>query len=173
MNVLFDLLVKEPVRVSDLERMYGAYAGRPEFVDEVIRAFRQLDPDIAWRAAWLLRRHARIHGLQEHELMRLIQCADEQEHWIARLNLCQLFAATGCPARARETLFPFLADCFRDRRTIVRAWALSALMAFRGEQAYARIVADMVRRARQDRAASMQARLRHLERMQRRVLTGA
>lgn len=162
MNNLLSLLAKDSASVAVLEAIYAGERDHPEFAIDAIWALRQLDADSAWRAVWLLMRLAQEQRLSETELTRIAECAEEQTQWISRLAICQLFSAMRCPVSARETLFPFLADCFADRRVIVRAWAISALASFREDPAYRSQVIAMFRQARSDPRKSMQARLRHL-----------
>lgn len=164
MNNLLSLLGKDSVNVAQLEAIYVAHGASPGFVADVISAMRQLDADVAWRAVWLLKRHARNRKLTEGELVRLAQCAEEMPHWAARVNLCQLFGTTGCPASAREALYPYLVECFANRRPMIRAWAISALVEFQADERYRQPVAAMLRAARKETAGSMIARLRHLPR---------
>lgn len=162
MSSLGTLLASDALDVAALERLYAAYREAPDFAADAIRAMRVLDESDAWRAVWLLHRRARDGGLAAAEVSRVIGCADEVTHWIARLNLCQLLATTGCPPEARAAAFSFLSDCFADRRVVVRAWAVSALARFKNDPAFAEPVAAMLRQAKADRRKSMQARLRHL-----------
>jgi hypothetical protein len=163
MNNLLSLLSKEAVKVAHLERIYAAHGASADFATEAIRAMRQLDADVAWRAVWLLKRLAVAHRLREADLIKITQCAEEMTHWAARLNLCQLLAATGCPAAARETLFPYLVECFANRRPMIRAWAISVLVSFQDDERYRKPVTAMLHEAQADPAASMQARLRRLD----------
>jgi hypothetical protein len=172
MNGLLNLLCKEPTKVAHLERIYAAHATSEGFANEAMRAMRQLDAAIAWRAVWLLKRLAADHRLRESDLIRLAECAEEMTDWASRLNLCQLLAITACPASAREALFPFLTECFANRRPMIRAWAISVLVGFRADERFREPVAAMLREAQADPAASIQARLRRLmlkksQRMQR------
>ena len=162
MNSLLGLLGKDSVKVAHLERIYAANWASPGFTADVIRVMQQLDSEVAWRAVWLLKRLAREHQLGETEVVRLAQCAEEMPHWASRLNLCQLFATTGCPPEAREVLFPYLAECFADRRPMIRAWAISVLVGFQADKKYRLPVAVMLRKAGGDPAGSVRARLRRL-----------
>jgi hypothetical protein len=161
-NSLFSLLAKDSVNVAQLERIYAMSCERPEFAAEAISVMRQLDADRAWRAVWLLKRLVRDHGWREADLSRLASCADELTDWAARLNVCQLFATTGCPSAARDTLYSYFVECFGNRRVMIRAWAISALAAFRDDPRYRTSIASMLREARADPGSSMKARLRHL-----------
>jgi hypothetical protein len=160
-SLLFQLS-KESLNVAALERIYLDHHMSPAFAADAIFAMRQLDSELAWRAAWLLRRQALDQGLEEGALVRMATFVDEMTHWIARLNICQMLAITGCPRLVQDSVFPYLDECFRDRRAIVRAWAISALASFSDEPKYRRQILLMIRKARMDSAKSIQARLRHL-----------
>jgi hypothetical protein len=162
MNSLLDLLAKESVKVAALERIYADNHGHPEFAAAAIRAVRQLDSDLAWRAVWLLKRLARDRKLSDTDLVQLALCADEMPHWASRLNLCQLFATTGCPSSGRDALYPYLVECFANRRVMIRAWAISVLVKFQDDPKYRKQVTAMLRNARADSGSSMIARLRQL-----------
>lgn len=162
MNNLLNLLGKDAIKVAQLERIYDAHSANQNLAAEAIRAMQQLDSDVAWRAVWLLKGLAREHRLGEADLVRLAQCAEEMPHWAARLNLCQLFATTGCPASVRETLYPYLVDCFANRRPMIRAWAIAALVEFQSDEEYRKPVRAMLRQAQADPAGSIQARLRRM-----------
>ncbi len=162
MNSLPGLLGKDSVKVAHLERIYAAHGAAPGFAADAISAMRQLDAEVAWRAIWLLKRLARDHRLEAADLVRVTRCADEMPHWASRLNLCQLLAATGCPTETREAIYPYLVECFADRRPMVRAWAVSVLVGFKDEERYREPIRAMLRVARADEAGSIRARLRQL-----------
>lgn len=162
MTNLLILLGKDTVKVAQLERIYLATCASPHFVADAISAMRQMDSDLAWRAVWLLKRHARNRKLTDEDLIRLAHCAEELPHWASRLNLCQLFGITGCPLLAREALYPYLVECFGNRRPMIRAWAISVLFEFQSDKKYRKVVAAMLREARADTAGSIIARLRHV-----------
>lgn len=162
MNNLLDLLAKDSVRVAALERIYANHCDDPEFASGAISAMRQLDADVAWRAVWLLKRHGLEGKLNEADLERLALCAEDMTHWASRLNLCQLFAASGCPPAVRDVAFPYFVECFGNRRPMIRAWAISVLSEFRDDSNYRKQVAAMLLHAKADPAASIVARLRRL-----------
>jgi hypothetical protein len=162
MNGLLSLLSKDSIKVAHLERIYSAYGASEGFGANAISAMRQLDADVAWRAVWLLKRLAVDHRLGDTDLIRLTQCAEEMTDWASRLNLCQLLATTGCPASTREALYPYLVECFANRRPMIRAWAISVLVEFQSDERYRKSVRAMLREAHADSAGSIQARLRRL-----------
>jgi len=162
MNHLLILLAQDSLKIAHLERIYAAHRESPNLARDALSAMQQLDAEIAWRAVWVLKQLGRDGKLTEADLNRLAEYAEEASHWAARLNLCQLFAQTGCPPAMRETLFPFLEESFGNRRVIIRAWALSVLVGFREEKKFRPRIDAMIREARADQNASMKARLRHL-----------
>lgn len=162
MNNLLLLLGKDAIKVAQLERIYAANSANQDFAADAIRAMQQLDSEVAWRAVWLLKRLAQEHRLGETDLVRLAQRAEEMTHWAARLNLCQLFATTGCPASVREALYPYLVDCFANQRPMIRAWAIAALVEFQSIEEYRTPIRAMLRQAQADPAGSIQARLRRM-----------
>src|SRR5271166_4420563 len=162
MSDLYSLLTKEPVNVVTLNRIYSGCRGDPAFASDAMFAMRNLDNDLAWRAAWLLRRLGQEQRLSDEVLIRIAASADEMANWIARLNLCQLFSLRGCPKLGRESLFPFLVECFSDKRAMLRACAISALASFADDTNYRREVLRLIRRAHNDSASSVRARLRHI-----------
>ena len=164
MSSLLSLLSRDSIKVAQLESIYAAHGAGPGFAADAISAMRLLDADRAWRAIWLLKRLAVDHRLSVPELTRVAQCAEEMTDWAARLNLCQLLAATGCPAETREALYPYLVECYANRRPMVRAWAISVLMGFEADERYQKSVLALLRDAQADSAGSIQARLRRLGR---------
>lgn len=162
MTDLLSLLSRDSIRVAHLERIYAAQGMSEGFAAEAIRAMRQLDAELAWRAVWLLKRLAVDGQLGDADLARIAECAEEMSDWASRLNLCQLLAATGCPPASREVLYPYLVECFANRRPMIRAWAISVLVGFQPEKKYRRAVQAMLREAQADSAGSVQARLRRL-----------
>ncbi|HEY0946129.1 MAG TPA: hypothetical protein VGD81_12710 [Opitutaceae bacterium] len=160
---LLGLLTRDAVKVAELEAIYARQGGSPGFAADAIWAMRQLDADLAWRAVWLLKRHAREHPLAEADLLRIASCADEATHWVSRLTLCQMFSDTGWPASANDTVFPFLVESFANRRVIIRAWAVSALLRLKAHPKYREQVTAILRKARADSGKAMQARLRQLK----------
>jgi hypothetical protein len=164
MGSLLESLGRERLPVSTLQKLLDQWSARPEFVAQTISALGQLDADLAYQAVWLLRRPAEESRLGEPDLARIVELVDASPHWIYRLTMCQLFAETGCPAALRDQLFPFLRQCFTDRRVIIRAWALTAMTRFEDDPVYRPEIRQCRRAAARDRAKSMQARLRHLSR---------
>ena len=162
MSALLPFLAKDELSVSQLEQWYAVNRSDPGLPDAAISAMAQLDSEIAWRAVWMLRRITKDAKLTSDQVARICEAAPSILHWAWRLTLCQLLARTGIPPTCREDIFPFLADCFRDRRTIVRAWALSAMMHCKADRPHRAHVAAAFRSAQRDRSPSMRARLRHL-----------
>jgi len=161
MSYLLPLTSEHRVSVRSLENIYAAHGHREEFVGDVFRLFDLLDHENLWQPLWLLKACARDNRLSEDRVAQLVGHLDGFTHWISRLTLCQLLAQTGCPAALRDDVYPVLADCFSDRRVIIRAWALSALIRF-DEPRFQKPVATMLRSAQKDPNKSMQARLRKL-----------
>jgi hypothetical protein len=158
-------------RIPDLERLWAVWAGehdRPEenFRDpgsELLRLLDRTEEEHGWRVLWLIKRLATDAELAEEVLGELAERAPGFREWRARLTLCQIFGATACPSAARAALVPWLRDvCFRDRRVIVRAWAVSALWQIRHDPRYRREVEKISTKAAAETAPSMRARLRRL-----------
>ena len=164
MSSLLSLLSRDSIKVAQLESIYAGHGACPGFAADAISAMRLLDADRAWRAIWLLKRLAVDRRLGVTDLVRVTQCAEEMTDWAARLNLCQLLATTGCPASVRAALYPYLVECFANRRPMIRAWAISVLVGFQRDARYRKSVQAMLREARADAAGSIQARLRCLGR---------
>lgn len=162
MHPLLHELGRERLSIAALARLHARSGTQPGFVAAAISALGQLDSEIAYQAVWLLRKAAAESRLSEADLARIVELVDASPHWIYRLTMCQLFAETGCPAALRDQLFPFLRQCFTDRRVIIRAWALTAMMWFADDPAYRREIRQNLRTAGRDSAKSMQARLRDL-----------
>jgi len=161
-NLLKDKIARERMRIPELEALYSQTAANPRLGAWAVSSLESLEPEQTWRAIWLLRRVAKTRELSVEELGALTEKVDMAEHWIARLNLCQLFAATGVPASLREDLFPFLRESFADRRQIIRAWAISALATFQDDPCYRPEIKALLRNARKEKGKAMQARLRRL-----------
>lgn len=162
MNGWQTAIAGENVKVADLRVVYSQNRSRPAFPAEATSLLEQLDEDVAWRAVWLLCRSAEEGLLTEHEQRRVAESIDASRHWAWRLLVCQLFGRVECVEDRRDEVFPFLQSCFRDRRPIVRAWALTAMWLFRTDRRYRREILRTMREARKDRAASMIARVRLL-----------
>ena len=161
MSELTPLLSRQRLTAAQLGEIHAAFAARDGFVEELLRTLPLLDPEHVRRPLGLLRMIAEDRGLAAAEVSQLIQHFDLMNHWLARLLCCQLLAITGCPRQDEDDAFPFLADCFRDRRVIIRAWAITVLSRFTGAH-HRKAVASMIASARKDPAKSMQARLRQL-----------
>jgi hypothetical protein len=163
MSPLLASLGREGVNVAALARLQAHSGAKPGFVSEVITVLGQLDPEVAYRAVWLLRKAAAESRLDERDWARIAELVDASDHWIYRLTLCQLFAEAACLPALRAQVFPFLQRCFTDRRVIIRAWALSAMLRFRDDPVYRLAIQRTLRIAQRDPAKSMQARLRRLQ----------
>lgn len=163
MSVLLGYLGRERLTVTQLEQLYEQGKARPGFVDDVIAALGQLDPENAHRALWLLRKIAGEAGLDAAAISRVMEYVDVSTHWLFRLTLCQLLAETKCPPALADEVFSFLKKSFGDRRVIVRAWALTAVLQLPRRREREGKIREMVRTAERDPAKSMQARLRRLK----------
>ena len=98
MNLLTERIARDQMRIPELERLYSEIGDRAEFFSWLLSAVDFLEPEQMWRAIWLVRRLAKMRELSESELQELSERSDVAGHWIARLNLCQLFAAAGVPS---------------------------------------------------------------------------
>jgi len=163
MNPLLELIGRDGVDVTALRSVYDRCGAHPKFVSHAIGTLGQLASDDAWRAVWLLKRAVADLDLNGEDLRKIAELVDSSDHWVFRLTTCQLLAATGCPPELREQVFPFLQRCFGDRRTIIRAWALSGLIGFESDPLYRGSIQQMKRAAQRDSSKSMQARLRRLK----------
>ena len=161
MSELTSLLSRPRLTAAQLGEIHTAFATRAGFVKDLLRAFPLLDPEHICRPLGLLRMIAETRGLDTTSVSKVIQHIDLMDHWLARLLCCQLLAVTGCPRKDEDDAFPFLADCFRDRRVIIRAWAITVLSRFTSAH-HRKAVASLMAVAKKDPAKSMQARLRHL-----------
>ena len=160
--------MRKDAKVATLERLYIENRECERFVSDIVSLLGQLDDDIAWRALWLLRRATKDMPIPVPALIRVAESARAYRHWTWRLLMCQLFGTVQCPSSAREEFFPFLQDCFSDRRIIVRAWALSSMWLFRDDPDFRSRTLHCMRVARNDTGKSMQARLRRLVRQSNR-----
>jgi len=162
MSELTPLLSRPRLTAAQLGEIHAAFATRENVADELIRTLTLLDPPHVCRPLGLLRMIAEDRGLSPAHIAKILRHTDAfSEHWLSRLFACQLLAITGCPRENEDDAFPFLADCFRDRRVIIRAWALTVLSRFTGAH-HRKSIASMIATARKDPAKSMQARLRHI-----------
>jgi hypothetical protein len=162
MNGWQGTIVGADAKVADLQRVYAENRSRMRFPAEVASLLEQLDEEIAWRAVWLMCRLAEEGKLSERELGRVAESVDASRHWAWRLLVCQLFGRVACPADMRDEMFPFLQICFRDRRPIVRAWALTAQWLFLDDERYQAEIRRNFAEARKDPAKAMIARVRRL-----------
>src|SRR4051812_39207471 len=105
MNPIRNQITQERVRIPELEKIYSQFGANPQLFSWAISALEILEPDQVWRGLGLLRMLARTRALSEGELAALAEKADMAEHWVARLNLCQLLAVTGVPLSVRDDLF--------------------------------------------------------------------
>jgi hypothetical protein len=161
MSELTPLLSRPRLSAGQLREIHTAFATRNDFVDELIRNLALLEPPHVCRPLGLLRMIAEDRELDASIVAKVLQHVDAMDHWLARLLCCQLLSTTGCPLENEDDAFPFLADCFRDRRVIIRAWALTALTRFTGAH-HQKSIASMRTIAKKDPSKAMQARLRHL-----------
>jgi hypothetical protein len=160
---LLDRLNRDRLTADALRAIYTQHGATPGFLLEVLRVLPQLDATTSCRAVYLLRLAAIDGRLESSHWGRVAAAVDSSEHWLFRLLMCQLLAVGGCPAELGAQVRPFLVRCLDDRRTIVRAWAISGLAQFQTDPAGRSTYEVQLRRARRDRSKAMQARLRYLE----------
>lgn len=162
MSALLALLSRDRLTSRDLDDLHAQFHTRPDLISDLIAALDQLDADIAYRAMTLLLKIARSSLLSARDFTRIADRLDASDHWIYRLTACQLLAAQPIPHDLGGDVFPFLQRCLTDRRVIIRAWALTAMLPFRRDPRFRPAVAAALRLARRDPAKSMQARLRQI-----------
>ena len=163
MPALLAHLARDRLTARDLNALFTQFHAQPDFARDLISALDQLDPDLTYRALSLLLKLARASLLSSADLARLIDRLDASDHWLHRLTACQLLAAQPLPPDLGPDIFPFLERCFGDRRVIIRAWALTAMMAFQSHPRFRAATRAALRTARRDPAKSMQARLRQIQ----------
>lgn len=162
MSALLSHLSRPHLTALDLSSLYTQFRTRPDFTADLIAALDHLDPDLTHRALSLLTQLARTSPLAPEDLARIADRLDASEHWLHRLTACQLLSSTPIPPELGSDVVPFLQRCFTDRRVIIRAWALTAMLPFRTDPRFRPDVLAALRLARRDPAKSMQARLRQL-----------
>ena len=162
MSALLPHLSRDHLTARDLNACYDHFRTRPDFIPDLISALDQLDPDLTYRALALVLKLARTSPLSSEDLARIVDRLDASDHWLHRLTACQLLSAARLPPELGSDIVPFLQRCFTDRRVIIRAWALTAMLSFRSDPRFRSTVDASLRLARRDRAKSMQARLRQI-----------
>jgi hypothetical protein len=162
MAAVLNHLSRERLTARDLDALYTRLHAHPDFAAELISALDQLDAHLTYRALALLLKLARASALSPQHLPRIADRLDASDHWLHRLIACQLLAAVPLPLAFADDIMPFLERSFDDRRVIVRAWALTAMLSFRRDPRFRSTVLAALHRARRDPAKSMQARLRQI-----------
>jgi hypothetical protein len=158
----FPLLSRDGVAVSALRQIHAASHGDPRYVDAVLSALRQLDPGKSHRAGWLLVAAAREGLVQPNHLPRLAAIADEATDWATRAYLVHVFALIDVPESLRPAVLPFLEECAADRHGILRVWALTAVLRWKGDARYADFTKELIVQSKADPQKAVQARLRQL-----------
>ncbi len=162
MSAVLPHLTRPHLSARDLASFYTHFHADPDFISDLIAALDHLDPDLTHRALSLLTKTARSSPLPTPDLARIVDRLDASDHWLHRLTACQLLSAQPIPTELGDDVFPFLQRCFTDRRVIIRAWALTAMLSLRRDPRFRPAVAAALRLARRDPAKSMQARLRQI-----------
>lgn len=163
MSALHPLLSAERLGAPALDTLFAAIRDQPGVVADLLWEMRGDDARVVPRATWLLLRLVRSgREIAPADLCRIATRAGELEPWSARIHVCQIFCVVPCPAEAEGALFSFLADCLRDPRAIIRAWALTAAWPFRKRPECAEEIQLALRAARSDPTAAVQARLRQM-----------
>ncbi len=162
MPAFVTFLSRNRLTARDLNSLYAEFHAHPDFARDLISTLDQLDADLTYRPLALLLKLARASQLSSDHLPRLVDRLDTSDHWLHRLTACQLLAAVPLPPEFADDIFPFLQRCFTDRRVIIRAWALTAMLSFHSVPRFRPDVLAAVRVAQRDSAKSMQARLRQI-----------
>ena len=154
--------------VAQLEALRQRHRGDNHYSRTLAEAVVSGSPALERAGAWLLRRQAAVNGgLPPEDWAVVLEALGGVRSWAGRLIICQLLSEqpelmNAAPADVAE----FLRSCATDAKPTVRAWSVCAfhLLALRhGEfRAEAR---RLVTAARRDPAACVQARLRHLPRL--------
>lgn len=142
------------------------YRESPHFVRDLAEAAVSGDPALSRNGCWLLKLYLEGGGsLADEAACEILQDGlGELRHWVAHLTLCQAFADPVAQAPLDPVpLADFLRDCLRDSRTIVRAWAISAMVALaQRESAYRDEAMEAFAEGLRGEAPAMQARMKHL-----------
>ena len=162
MQDLFPLLSRDGVAVPALRQIHAASHGDPRYVDAVLSALRHLDPGQSHRAGWLLLAAAREGLVQPNHIPKLAALADETSDWATRAYLIHVFALVDVPEPLRPAVIPFLEECAADRHGILRVWALTAVLRWKGDARYANFTKELIADAKADPQKAVQARLRQV-----------
>ena len=156
----------DPRDVAEGERLYRKHSASRTFLRRLIPCC--LSPETEITATWMLKHHIDEHGkpLPQPLADQLFAGCDTMHAWEARLHLLQCMSHIAVPAAHKKPVLRLLERCVRDDNKFVRAWALSAFVAFAAAHPrYRNRVCEMIEDAQAtDPAASVRARLRTLRR---------
>ena len=115
-------------------------------------------------ASWLLKAIAeRGQALEGENLRRFVGLLGQFKTWESHLHVCQAIGHWPVDQDILEPVLEFLRRDLLHSSTLVRVWALDGLMRLADQHPQLEDVAlDALKAAREDKSASMQARIRHI-----------
>ena len=141
------------------------FRGRPGYLANLVSLAGDPEPAVSSGATWLIKAHLDAGGaLPASEADALLSRLDTIVAWQAQLHLCQIARDLRFGAEQARCFADWLEPLLGHERSFLRAWSLDALcrLALRDE-AYRPPAKRALQRAALDRAASVAARVRRLQ----------
>ena len=164
-KLLTQLLAHDRKATAPLERISEEFGSGPDYAAALIDLSASEHPQVASGATWLLRAHLQTEGpLPARLTADLIHSLEHIETWDAQLHICQLVSKLTVPADCADVLYAWLEHLITHERPFVRAWSIDAICQLALQHdTYANEAKHVLKRATDDPAASVRARVRNLQ----------
>lgn len=155
------------LKVAELRALYQSHTNDPRLPLIIAEAVASGDSALEQNGGVLLKEFLESGcDFSDEQWEIVIDSLTPKMNWTCRLNLCHAFVVhPRLLKRDKIALSSFFHDAIQDKNAFLRAWAISAFWALADlDSDYADEAMEYRERGLKEKAASIRARMRHLER---------
>ena len=148
-----------------LERILSRHRPTNSLIEALVLLVADQEPNIQAGATWLLKRLADNHvQFKKAHLIALFGSLSELTHWLSKLHVCQMLPYLMIPKESESSLIWFLERNLYDENKFLRAWSYNGFYELaRQHNEYIDYAIEQLERGETDKAASVKARIRNIQ----------
>lgn len=148
-----------------LEGILSRHRPTKPFIEGLVLLATDKEQQIQMGATWLLKRLAETHtAFKPETLMALFGSLSELTHWISKLHVCQMLQHVAIPEESEKSVAWFLERNLWDNNRFLRAWSYNGFYELaKQHEKYIAYATEQLERGEADRAASVKARIRNIQ----------
>ena len=148
-----------------LERILSRHRPTNSLIEGLVLLVADQEPNIQTGATWLLKRLAEKHvQFKQAHLIALFGSLSELTHWLSKLQVCQMLPYLMIPKESESSLIWFLERNLYDENKFLRAWSYNGFYELaRQHNEYIDYAIEQLERGETDKAASVKARIRNIQ----------